>query len=568
MWYLLDLNALIGKSLTNRFELKKLIGQGGYGAVFEAVQTSMNRRCAVKVLSISIDDPKQIARFELEARVTCQLSHPNTIVVYEYGRDEELGVFFIAMEYLDGISLRDLSNTQSLTLDEALHILYQVAESLDDAHTYGLVHRDVKPHNVMIIQRGGDPLSVKVIDFGIAKTQEEGLDLTQTDTIIGTPEYMSTEQVLNRKLSGKTDQYALAVTAYFLLTGRTVFQRDTALQIAVAHAQETPKAISAISDRFISADKFDAILLKALSKDPKDRFDSCKEFVTELIDHRPELSNEKPHIRVKKPTDKLSTRSYEHAVARTQVAASADELPLVKTGTTSVPLVELTINPSESISGTANFQDTSSKKWIFFLAVGLVILGGLGALFYRMQNSSQLAEIPLSQAKIEVEKKLPNETFKPIENPRVEKIELPKKVEETKPEKSVENIENIADQALITKKETHRKSTDKNKIKREIDIVDALSDVKKTEVTKKKGKNSESTLIKNKKVKYGTAKVIGSPWGVVYVDGKRKSSIRFSAELPAGVHTFVLKQDGVTKVFKRKTIKASKTLVIRLRVNQ
>ncbi len=541
-----DLDSLIGKSLDNRFELKKLIGQGGYGAVFDAVQTSMQRRCAVKVLSIQTDDPKEIARFELEARVTCQLTHPNTIVVYEYGHDEELGVFFIAMEFLDGQSLTDLSNSRTLSTEEVLYILGQIADSLDDAHTYDLVHRDIKPHNVMIVKRGTDELSVKVIDFGIAKTTEKGLNLTQTDTIIGTPEYMSTEQVLNKTLTGKSDQYALAVTAYYLLTGRTLFNCDTALQVAVAHASEIPPAISTVTDRFIGAEHFDLTLLKALSKEPESRFESCREFVDALVENKPGDNPDSSEYALFSGSESpaLSTKSFEHAVAKTEAAPVE-------------PAVQASVEPVKHgvTSGSLEvFKAPEKNNKMVFLVLGLVAVVALliGFIVMGPDSNSKLADNSDTTTTI-----LKKGDISPI----VEKSK-PQIIEE---KTVVEPIPIVAEKApaiivektpAIKKNEILKPKSVSKKVSETLGAVKA-----KTKIAAKPVK----TVEKPKKDLKGTVKVYTSPWGDIYIDGKKRSSkTRYTIKLSEGMHTFSLKQQGVAKTTKRLEVKAGESHRVRL----
>ncbi len=517
-----DLDALIGKSLDNRFELKKLIGQGGYGAVFEAVQTSMQRRCAVKVLSIQTDDPKQIARFELEARVTCQLKHPNTIVVYEYGRDEELGMFFIAMEYLDGQSLTQLANSRSLSIEESLYILEQIAASLDDAHSYDLVHRDIKPHNIMIVKRGADDLCVKVIDFGIAKTRDTGLDLTQTDAIIGTPRYMSTEQVLNQELTGKSDQYALAVTAYFLLTGQTVFNYDTAIQVAVAHASEIPPKISTVTDRFLNSEKFDTSLLRALSKDPHSRFDTCAEFIQALREHRPEKNPDSAShpilsARVKNP--RLSTAAMKKAVARTEVGS-------IESVEDHGPQKGVKQNTSASLSAIKKSQSNSKIFFALALFMIFVIVMGIFLLGYKSKENSKLAYNNTSQA----------ETIHPTEN-------LP----------AVENNEQI-DSA------SKPQTTPTNEKEEPTVVVGGTIPIAETEQETEQEPEPEPP-----KEDKAVVKIYTKPWGDIYVNGRKRSSkTRYTIKLSEGTHTFLLKQNGVSKAKKRVKITAGKNRKIYL----
>lgn len=283
-----NLTDLTGTTLAGRFELRELLGQGGYGAVFEAEQLSMGRRCAVKVLAPREGmDSKTTARFEMEARATSKLSHPNTITIFDFGEDEDAKVFFIAMEYVEGEDLSGLLRRGGLPVEDALHVLEQAAGSLDDAHRHGIIHRDVKPQNMMICPRPGDPLALKVIDFGIAKAMGTGglasnAALTMTGTIVGTPQYMSPEQVRDIELDGRSDQYSLAVCAYEMLAGRPPFGGTSPIDIATKHLTDTALPLSVVQPELNIVPEFDDALLKALSKQPDDRFDSCIAFVRAL----------------------------------------------------------------------------------------------------------------------------------------------------------------------------------------------------------------------------------------------------------------------------------------------
>ena len=286
-----DLESLSGAQLAGRFRLGRMLGRGGYGAVFEAEQTSVGRRCAVKVLVPHVAaDPRNTQRFEREARLTSQLAHPNTVVIYDFGLDPTNKVLFLAMEHIEGESLRDRIRVQgTLSLDTTLHIVHQAARSLQDAHERGLVHRDVKPHNIMVTTRGGDPNFVKVIDFGIAKFLDSEpvrmtlRSVTATGTIIGTPAYMAPEQVRSEALDGRTDQYSLAVCVYQMLTGRTLFAGDSPIDIATKHLSESPLPIRAFHPGLEVNGDFERVLLRALSKEAFDRFPTIREFADELV---------------------------------------------------------------------------------------------------------------------------------------------------------------------------------------------------------------------------------------------------------------------------------------------
>lgn len=284
---------LVGATISERFILKRKIGQGGYGAVFEGEQLSINRKCAVKVLAPRVtNDPKTAKRFEHEARTTSLLTHPNTVVIYDFGKDEHADVLFLAMEYLDGESLSSVINRRGvLGIAESLHIAHQIALSLDDAHEAGVVHRDVKPQNVMLLQRGQDAQFVKVIDFGLVKivngdvpTKTTFVELTKSGVVVGTPAYMSPEQIDKGVMDGRTDQYSLAITIYVMLTGRTPFVGANPIDVATKHLLEQPLPPSVYRTSLSVSEAFEAAILRALSKDPSERFDTCTAFIDALIE--------------------------------------------------------------------------------------------------------------------------------------------------------------------------------------------------------------------------------------------------------------------------------------------
>ncbi|MFU8803342.1 MAG: serine/threonine-protein kinase [Bradymonadaceae bacterium] len=359
------LNTLEGTTLARRFELKRLLGTGGYGAVFEAEQISMGRRCAVKVLVPSLNQNTSLAeRFRVEARLTSRLSHPNTVMVYDFGEDPELGVFFMAMEFLEGIDLNTrIIKTGPLSVSQAVHIAAQVAESLEEAHRVGMVHRDVKPHNIMLIRKGFTEDYVKVIDFGIAKAMESGTmtfyELTQTGMMIGTPAYMSPEQILGEELDGRTDQYALAITTYRMLTGRTPFEGGTTFEVANGHVNEAPLPPSAYRKDPALTAGLERVLLKALSKDRQDRFDTALEFGQALMEaHQVSPAASLPPV-------EDATEVDEVVVARRQFEV-----------TETVPRP-----PSER-------SKESPVRWVFMASVLAVLLGSLG-MMWKGQSTSE-----------------------------------------------------------------------------------------------------------------------------------------------------------------------------------
>ncbi|MFW5967969.1 MAG: serine/threonine-protein kinase [Persicimonas sp.] len=298
----MKLENLEGETLTGRFRLTELLGQGGYGAVFAAEQLSVGRRCAVKVLFPHLcEDEASAHRFRTEARTSSRLTHPNSIILYDFGRDEERELLFLAMELLDGCDLASLiAKRGTLDVEQAVHIARQAAGSLHEAHELGLVHRDIKPQNLMLIERGSDPHFVKVIDFGIAKVVSHHLltasDVTRTGTIVGTPKYMSPEQIRDREIDGRADMYALATTVYKMLTGRTPFEEGTALEIAGRQVAESPRPLRAYRPDLPVGDAFEQVLLRALAKEPDDRFENVAEFADALVESAPSGDSSRPEV--------------------------------------------------------------------------------------------------------------------------------------------------------------------------------------------------------------------------------------------------------------------------------
>jgi serine/threonine-protein kinase len=257
------------------YQLKRRLGAGGMGEVYLAEHVLLRRPCAIKLIRPEhASDPQSLRRFEREVRATATLSHPNTVEVFDYGHADD-GTFYYAMEYLPGLSLKELVERHGpLPPERAVHLLRQVCGALHEAHGIGLVHRDVKPGNVLVCERGGEPDVAKLLDFGLVRApgpDQGGQTLTGEGMIAGTPAYMSPEQTAGRTdLDARSDIYSLGAVAYFLLTGRPPFVRATAMQTLAAHLTETVTA----PDRHrpdVPAD-LQAAVLRCLEKDPTRRW--------------------------------------------------------------------------------------------------------------------------------------------------------------------------------------------------------------------------------------------------------------------------------------------------------
>ena len=251
-----------------QYQLEAKLGEGGMGVVYRGRHRMLRRPTAIKLLHPDKTTDEAIARFEREVQLTCQLNHPNTIAIYDYGRTPE-GIFFYAMEFLDGINLEALVNRFGPQPEgRVIHILRQICGSLAEAHEIGLVHRDIKPANIMLGCRGGESDVVKVLDFGLVKAVDAKKEssLTSAGAVIGTPLYMSPESIESpERVDSRSDLYSVAAVGYFLLTGTPPFDGQSVIEICMHHSRTPPERPSERLKRPVS-DDLEAVLLKGLAK--------------------------------------------------------------------------------------------------------------------------------------------------------------------------------------------------------------------------------------------------------------------------------------------------------------
>ncbi|HWO87840.1 MAG TPA: serine/threonine-protein kinase, partial [Gemmatimonadales bacterium] len=271
----IELKNLLIAETANDYEIHEELGRGGMAVVYRAREIALERTVAIKILPPELTFAKGATeRFRREAKTAAALDHPNIIPIYRISSGGRL--FWYAMKYLEGRSLGDLLQEKGLlTVSEAIHILGQVAEALDYAHAHGVVHRDVKPGNVMIDGRG----RVIVTDFGIAKELQGGA-LTGSGAILGTPYYMSPEQCRGTALTGAADQYSLGVMAYQMITGQLPFEADSAIDVIHKHVSEPPPPIEqylpSLPRHVTNA------INRAMAKKPEDRFPTVTSFVAAM----------------------------------------------------------------------------------------------------------------------------------------------------------------------------------------------------------------------------------------------------------------------------------------------
>ncbi|MGW0942639.1 protein kinase domain-containing protein [Streptomyces sp. NPDC002623] len=265
-----------GRALAaGRYQLRDLLGEGGMASVHLAYDAVLDRQVAVKTLHTELGREQAFReRFRREAQAVAKLTHTNIVSVFDTGEDEVEGLTtpYIVMEYIEGRPLgsvldEDVRQQGAMPADKALKITADVLAALEISHEMGLVHRDIKPGNVMMTKRG----VVKVMDFGIARAMQSGVtSMTQTGMVVGTPQYLSPEQALGRGVDARSDLYSVGIMLFQLVTGRLPFEADSPLAIAYAHVQEEPVAPSSINRALPPA--VDALVARALKKNPNERF--------------------------------------------------------------------------------------------------------------------------------------------------------------------------------------------------------------------------------------------------------------------------------------------------------
>jgi len=260
--------------------LERLVGAGGTAAVFRARDERLGRVVALKLLALELSrDEGFRRRFLREARAVAAVDHPHIIPIYEAGEAD--GVLFIAMRFVAGSDLRAIIGREGgLAVERAAALLSPVASALDAAHAAGLVHRDVKPANMLVDSAPGRPEHVYLSDFGLARGVLSSSGLTRAGQFLGTPDYAAPEQIAGRTVDGRADQYGLACVAYTLLAGTVPYERDQAMAALYAHLFEPPPRITAVRPDLPAA--ADRVLAKALAKAPEDRYDTCRAFAEAL----------------------------------------------------------------------------------------------------------------------------------------------------------------------------------------------------------------------------------------------------------------------------------------------
>jgi serine/threonine protein kinase len=286
-------DAMIGATINGRYRVQSVIASGGMGRIYLAEQIPLGRLVALKVLhsryTAKGDDPAFQKRFFLEASILSRLQHPNIVTLYDYGRIEEAGeeVFFMAMEYLAGDTLhRRLRMRGALAPGEATTLARSIAKGLREAHRQGVVHRDLKPSNVMLVPGEDGAEVVKILDFGLVKVlSDDSEELTKEGAFLGSPRYMSPEQIAHGRVDLRTDVYSLGVILYQCLCGRTPFESENSVHILMAHLHNPVPAMRERSPGVDVPERLERFTLRCLEKDPAQRPSTMDDFLRELSEH-------------------------------------------------------------------------------------------------------------------------------------------------------------------------------------------------------------------------------------------------------------------------------------------
>ena len=273
---------MIGKVLGNRYEIIAMLGAGGMANVYRARCTVLNRIVTVKVLRKELAEDKDfVRRFQMEAQAVALLSHPNIVSIYDVG--EEDGVPYLVMEYVEGFNLKEIIRERGpLSATEAVNIGIQVCAALEHAHSKGIIHRDIKSHNILVTPGG----RVKVTDFGLARVLSiPSVTMTQSGSVMGSVHYFSPEQARGEEVTPQSDIYSLGVVLYEVLSGHVPFQGDNPISIALKHLQEEPKSLRLENPTIPNV--LEKIIFKAMAKDPKNRFSSAEQMQQALAEDQP-----------------------------------------------------------------------------------------------------------------------------------------------------------------------------------------------------------------------------------------------------------------------------------------
>jgi serine/threonine-protein kinase len=368
---------LVGSVIAGNYHIEKKLGEGGMGAVYLGQHVKMGRKSAIKVMTQSMaHDPDAIARFNREATNAARINHPNVCAIYDFGETPD-GLIYLAMEFIEGESLSDLLEREgALSPKRAATVFQQAGDALQAAHDLGIVHRDLKPDNIMLTKAKSGADVVKVVDFGIAKAVggEEGQKVTKTGLVVGTPEYMSPEQLAGDKLDGRSDIYSLALVLYRMLTGTLPFQADNAQEVMIKRLTDEPMPLSAARPDIPFPEPLQAVMDRALRRMPAERYGSAAEMARDVTQAVSGMADAAPGVDTEGATQLISAQPKTN-IAATRVgggeAAPTARLQRARAPTPDTPTVA------------AQPPALAKKKPVMAIAAAVTVLvvgGGTAAL--------------------------------------------------------------------------------------------------------------------------------------------------------------------------------------------
>ncbi len=364
---------LVGQILADRYRVVRLIGEGGMGQVYEAQHVNINKRFALKLLRPEIvSNGEAVARFRQEAWSASSIGHENIIEIEDFATLPS-GAVYLAMEFLEGVALSErMRQDPPPSFGESLDIMLQVVGGLAAAHDKGIVHRDMKPENIFLAQKHGRPL-VKILDFGIAKVSgaEGNKSLTRTGTIFGTPHYMSPEQALGKPLDLRADIYSVGVIMYELFTGKVPFEAESFMGILTKHITTQPMPPrQAAPERAIPAE-IEAIILRALAKEPDERYQTMGELGAELAAVANEVA---PEVLQPRPMSQVLAHISKPQSA-VLPARHATPMPRPPSGAQRLP-------PSSEVAKVEAVAPKKKSAAPYFVVAGVLVAAAAGAVVW------------------------------------------------------------------------------------------------------------------------------------------------------------------------------------------
>ncbi len=399
-----DPDDLVGDTLASRYTIEERIGRGGMGVVYLATQHTLNRKVVVKVLAKSLNENEEaMTRFEREALGLSQLQHPNIVTIYDFGRDQKLA--FIVMEYVEGDTLSKLMRARhAMPFDEFAPIATQILDALSEAHDRGIIHRDIKPGNIMLCERHGHDNFVKVLDFGLAKLIHDAVEVTKKQNLVGSVAFLAPEQILGLDFDQRVDVYALGVLFYYMLSGSKPFKGEDDMAVLYQHIHKDPSPLGEVlpADHAVPPQVID-LIHRCLSKDPRDRPKDAREFLAQLqsdasrsIFHVPWGTGEYAALALQSGSGPhaMAPQTPAHPSALGQVTPHSGVVPLSPTSDLSGQYAHGHMTATGThMTGSFVYDQPGSNKGLLAIIAAILIVGlGIGAVIYSGQDHKESSE--------------------------------------------------------------------------------------------------------------------------------------------------------------------------------